>query len=151
MDQSFVCNYDIIELMFLFGRILNTIRSWLRSRSRRNFTLDVGTLHALERAAREEKRTPQDIARHLLNQRLDGLLLREQYLQRWDMLSQREQQVAALVCLGYTTRQISAWLGIRPETVKTYAESALAKFGVPNRKTLRVILRDWDFQDWEQG
>jgi DNA-binding NarL/FixJ family response regulator len=49
--------------------------------------------------------------------------------------------VAALICLGYTSRQIAYKLHRKPDTVKNYAKSILAKFDAPDRKMLRIMLR----------
>lgn len=107
------------------------------------------TLRTLKKIARQSRRSPEEMAEHFLNETLNDLWLREDCLRRWDRLTRREQQVAALICLGYTTRQIAARLSIRPETVKTYAESLLAKFAVRDRATLRQMLRNWDFREWD--
>lgn len=139
----------IIEQMYLYERIFNAICSWFRPRPPRNFTLEVETLRTLKRVARQSRRTPEEVAEQFLNETLYNLQMREEYLRRWDKLTPREQQVAALVCLGYTTRQIAARLGIRPETVKTYADCLLAKFAARDRKMLRLMLHDWDFSEWE--
>ncbi|MGZ9164486.1 MAG: LuxR C-terminal-related transcriptional regulator, partial [Anaerolineales bacterium] len=40
--------------------------------------------------------------------------------QRWSSLSHREQQVIALICLGYRNHEIAKILTIAPETVKTH-------------------------------
>ena len=48
-------------------------------------------------------------------------------------LSPRERQVTALICQGYTNRQIACRLTISPETVKSHASSILHKLGHPRR------------------
>jgi DNA-binding NarL/FixJ family response regulator len=139
----------MIEQMYLYERIFLAIRSWFRPRSPRNFTLEVETLRTLQHIARQSQRTPEEMAQGILGERLHELWLREENLRRWEKLTAREQQVAALICSGYTTRQIAARLKIRPETVKTYAEGMLAKFKVRDRKALRRMLQDWDFSAWD--
>jgi DNA-binding CsgD family transcriptional regulator len=67
---------------------------------------------------------------------------------RWYSLSPREQQVAALICLNYTSRQIAARLRISPETVKTHTRNLLSKFDLRTRVELRELLADWDFSAW---
>ena len=69
--------------------------------------------------------------------------------QRWQSLSPREQDVAALACLGYTNRQIGAFLSISPETVKTHLRNALVKFNLRTRSELHMLLKDWDFSAWD--
>jgi len=78
----------------------------------------------------------------------------EQYRQtgeleaRWDSLSEREQEVTALACMGYRNYEIAETLGISHETVKTHLQNIFTKFDIRSRKELRLALRDWRFDDW---
>jgi DNA-binding CsgD family transcriptional regulator len=67
---------------------------------------------------------------------------------KWESLSPREQDVAALTCLGYTNRQIAARLSLSPETIKTHVRNVLFKFDVNSKAELRHILANWDFSGW---
>ena len=67
---------------------------------------------------------------------------------RWQELSTREQQVAALVCQDLTNRQIAARLSISGETVKTHIRNVLFKFGLHSKEDLRRHLADWDVSTW---
>ncbi len=136
--------------MYLFQRILWTIRGWFRRKPATNFTLDVDTLRSLEFMAAQEQRTPEDIASQLLDEAMRNRQAQELIYQRWQMLSPREQEIAALICLNYTTRQIAAKLQISPETVKTHAEHVLLKLEVADRHALRALLSGWDFSDWDR-
>jgi DNA-binding CsgD family transcriptional regulator len=69
-------------------------------------------------------------------------------LDQWETLSPRERDVAALVCLGYTNKQIAARLHISPETVKSYLSNVLIKFNLHTRSELRLSLKHWDFSAW---
>ena len=66
-------------------------------------------------------------------------------MRHWQELSQRQQEVAALVCLGYTNAEIAEKLKISFETVKTHVSEILRKFNVRGRHQLRYILRRWNF------
>lgn len=136
--------------MYLYERIFRAIRNWFRPRPVRNFTLEVHTLHSLRRIAWQEDRTPEEVANQFLEEALSGLKFQEEKWQRWQKLTPREQEVTALICLCYTSRQIAARLFISPETVKTHAEHILAKFDASDRKTLRMMLSDWDFSGWDE-
>jgi len=68
---------------------------------------------------------------------------------RWTALSQREQEVTALTCLGYTNREIAEKLVISPDTVKTHLKNILYKFDLHRKDDLRMLLIDWDFESWE--
>lgn len=70
---------------------------------------------------------------------------------QWRSLSPREQDVAALTCLGYTNPQIAARLHISVETVKTHMRNTLVKFQLHSKAELRMILSDWDFSEWEHA
>lgn len=67
---------------------------------------------------------------------------------RWIQLSAREQQVTALVCLGYTNPQIAAALVISVDTAKSHVRNVMRKFGVHSRGELRMLLAHWDFSAW---
>jgi DNA-binding NarL/FixJ family response regulator len=57
--------------------------------------------------------------------------------QRLERLTRRERQVAALVCLGFTNRQIAHHLHISPETARFHFRAAAGKLGLRGRATLR--------------
>ncbi len=140
--------------MVAFQRIIHKIRQWLACRRpiRRttNFTLDVNTLRSLQTLAEHEQRTPEEIANQILGDAFRNHQAQWENFQRWQSLTPREQEITALICLNYTTRQIAAKLYISPETVKTHAEHILLKFGVPDRNTMRLMLNGWDFSGWDR-
>ncbi|MBL6983620.1 MAG: hypothetical protein ISR58_20755 [Anaerolineales bacterium] len=70
-------------------------------------------------------------------------------VQSWESLSERQQEVAALACLGNTNAEIAERLAISLETVKTHMKVILRKFKVRGRHQLRYILRKWDFSDFD--
>ena len=72
----------------------------------------------------------------------------EKNLEHWRLLSPREQQVTALVCLNHSNRQIAARLSISPRTVKTHVRNILHKFGVQSKDQLRSVLDEWEFSAW---
>ncbi len=135
--------------MYLYERIFRAIRNWFAPRRGGNFTLEVDTLHTLQRIARQEERTPEEVANQYLDDALRDLQSQEEHWRKWQSLTPREQEVAALICLHYTGRQIAAMLSISPETVKTHVEHILEKFDVTDRNALRRILNGWDFSQWE--
>ena len=106
-------------------------------------------IHSLEQLAADERRSAAEIAAALLTH---ALLQHRQpageSLALWQSLSAREQQIAALACMGYTNRQIAASLVLSHNTVKTHLRHALHKFGVRDRDELRQLLSGWDFAGW---
>lgn len=131
---------------------------WKRLLSRLGLRHDPGlhtcnldeTLHtALTNLAAREGRPEDEIAAALLATGLTQYQIKDELWQRWQSLSPREQQVGAMTCLGYTNRQIAAWLGISPETVKTHLRNTLYKFNLRSKPELRMMLDKWDFSKWE--
>lgn len=148
--------------MYPFQRILLSVRRairWVfgqpepdqpRGEPAANFTLDVQTLRSLEFLAEREQRTPEEIASHILDDALRSHQAQEENWLRWQTLSTREQEIAALICMNYTSRQVASRLHISPETVKSHVEHILFKFNAADRNALRMILFGWDFSAWDR-
>ena len=115
---------------------------------RLSFRADQEIIQSLQELAEREQRQAGEVAADLLSQALARRRLQGDLLERWEALSGREQQVAALICQGYTNRQIAARLGVSPDTVKIYVSNVLRKFGLGTRAELRQALSAWDFGDW---
>jgi two-component system response regulator NreC len=119
------------------------------SRPRRlKLDVDPETIASLHVLARHEQRTEKELAVELLQMALVQRGVADVYLQRWEELSPREQQITALVCLGYTNIQIAARLVLSQETVKTHVRNVLYKFNLRGKDELRRALADWDFSAW---
>jgi DNA-binding CsgD family transcriptional regulator len=69
---------------------------------------------------------------------------------RWHSLSPREQEVTALICLGYTNYEIAVRLGISHTTIKTHIRNILYKYQMHGKAELRIALEDWDFREWDR-
>jgi len=103
----------------------------------------------LSTIARHEGRPEDELLPDLLAAGLTQYRTVDELLPKWESLSPREQDVAALVCLGYTNNQIALRQGTSLQTIKTQMRSVLRKFGVENRHQLRMILAHWNFSAWE--
>lgn len=103
------------------------------------------TLHTL---AKHEGRSEQELIPDLLSAGLDQYRSIDKHWSNWESLSQREKEVAAFSCLGFTNRQIAARLSISPDTIKTHIRGVLKKFGLNSKDELRRILAGWDFSGW---
>ncbi|MEI7847018.1 MAG: LuxR C-terminal-related transcriptional regulator [Chloroflexota bacterium] len=99
--------------------------------------------------AQQEQRSPEELTEQLLSQALSQHDSANDLWQRWNSLSPREQQVAALTCLDYTNPQIAAILGLSVETIRTHSRNTQIKFNVNSKPALRVLLADWDFSKWD--
>ena len=116
--------------------------------SQRTFALDGELLVSLEQLAQYRGSTPRKVAADLLSRELQTVEVERETLQKWQSLTDREQEVAALVCLQLRTNQIAQQLQIAPETVRSHVHNLLGKMKLPNRIALRELLADWDFSSW---
>jgi two-component system, NarL family, nitrate/nitrite response regulator NarL len=139
-----------MELMELLNFLLQ--RLGLRRESEpRYYALDETLQVMLEEIAQQEQRPPEEIASRLLREGLQRRQIEGDLWLRWRSLSAREQEVAALACLGYTNKQIASQLGVSAETVKTHLHHALTKFNLRTRTELGLLLVDWDFSAWDRS
>jgi len=100
--------------------------------------------------AHSERRSMEDLQAELLSSALADRRTSAGLWQHWNLLTPREQQVLALVCLGYTNRQIAARLGLSAETVKTHVKYVLRKLAIHSKTDLRLLFSSWDFSEWEK-
>lgn len=133
--------------------VIRRLLQWLglvRVSNPRKYALDVSLHPMLESLAQEQQRSPDEMASDLLNEALSHRQVDADLANRWQSLSPREQQIAALTCLGYTNPQIAARLGIAMETVRTHTRNVQIKFNVNSKSDLRLLLSAWDFSDFDQ-
>ncbi len=116
--------------------------------TRLEFHADENLLQSLQTIAEREQRHTGEIASELLSSALARRQVDDSLLAHWGFLSAREQQVAALICLNFTNRQIAARLRITPETAKSHVRNVLRKFDLHSKAELRRALADWDFSTW---
>jgi len=113
----------------------------------RTFTLEDEVFQGLEHLSQREHQAPEKLANRLLSQAIweqqAGRVLERLY-----RLTRCEQEVAALICLGYTTQRIADRLVVSNGTIKGYAHHILEKFEVHSRDELRDLLAHWDFSEW---
>ncbi len=100
--------------------------------------------------SQHEGRPEDELIQDLLAAGLTQYYSFEDLWHKWETLSPREQDVAALVCLGYTNKEVGVRLSISPETVKTHLRNVLVKFGLQNRTELRLSMKTWDFTAWKK-
>jgi DNA-binding NarL/FixJ family response regulator len=135
--------------MSLWHRLLRLL-GYDASTERLSFSVDVRLIRSLHNLAEHERRPQGELAAELLSYALAQRDAAEAHLQCWHALSTREQQVTALVCLGFTNRQIASRLVLSPETVKSHVARVLLKFGLRTRADLRRVLAEWDFGAWRE-
>ena len=105
-----------------------------------------GPLHEI---AEQEQRSVEEIANAFLSHALEEYEHLDEKLAKWNSLSSREQEVAALACMGYTNQDIADKLFISPNTVKTHIRNIQQKFNVRSKEQLRQALGDWDFRAFD--
>lgn len=142
--------------MFYYNLSMSLLRRLLQSllgkkdteESTRVFLQDEELVAVIKDVAKQQKRAEEEVIADFTKVGLNQFLTQKDLQDRWAALSQREQQVAALVCLGYRNYQIAQALVIGPETVKSHLQRIYNKFGLHSSKELRFALKDWDFHDW---
>ena len=144
IEQMF---YIIDVEMKAWTRFLNFLGAG-RDPNTNSFELDESLRTILSDMARREQRPASEIQADLL---AEGLARRKKHAdlwQRWQTLSPRQQDVAALACLGYTNGQIAFQLKLSPDTVKGYMRQVLYKFHLNSKVEMRLALDGWDFSQW---
>src|SRR6266536_5384232 len=99
----------------------------------RTYEIDESLQVTLSTLAQHEGRPEHELIPDILAAGLSQYRSVDKLWHKWESLSPREQDVAALACLGYTNRQISARLVLSPETIKSHIRSVLQKFGVNSK------------------
>jgi DNA-binding CsgD family transcriptional regulator len=117
--------------------------------TQRQFELSESLQIWLEELAAQECRPVEEVTTDLIQQALELRQAASANLQRWRELSPRQQDIAALTCLGYTNQQIAIRLHLSPETIKTHLRAVLQKYGVKTKFELRQLLADLDFSAFE--
>jgi DNA-binding CsgD family transcriptional regulator len=103
----------------------------------RTYEINESLQVTLSTLAQHEGRPEHELFPDILAAGLSQYQSVEKNWPRWESLSPRERDIAALTCLGYT-----------PETIKTHVRNVLLKFGVKSKSELRHILTNWDFSGW---
>jgi DNA-binding CsgD family transcriptional regulator len=134
-------------LKVLVQRLLD--RLGMRPGDERLFALEDAMVDTVDALAEHEQRPADEILSDLLASGLAQHDLAQEAWQRWLALTPRQQQVAALICLDYTNRQIAARLGISAQTVKAHVRTILYQFRLHSKGELRMLLSRWDFSAWD--
>ena len=134
--------------MFL---LLSRLRRLLQKKEgfdSRIFGADQKLLAAIREAAQQQGRTEEEIWTDFVRSGHDRYLQTSGLEARWDALTEREQEVTALACMGCRNYEIADTLGISYETVKTHLQNIFTKFDIRSRRELRLALKDWRFEEW---
>ncbi len=115
----------------------------------RKFQVSESFQVTLTTLSQHDGRPEDELIHDLLAAGLTQYYSSDALLNQWETLSPRERDVAALVCLDYTNKEIAIRLHISPETVKSYLSNVLIKFTLRSRAELRITLKHWDFSAWD--
>ena len=140
--------FYIIYSMFLLPSRLRKLLQKNRDTDVRTFHADQELLAAIQEAAQEQGRTEEEVWIEFVKAGHDHYLQSSGLEARWDSLSEREQEVTALACMGYRNYEIAGALNISYETVKTHLQNIFTKFDIRSRKKLRLALKGWRFEEW---
>ena len=140
--------FYIIYGMFLLPSRLRKLLQKKKGSDLRTFGADQELLSAIREAAQEQGRSEEEVWLDFARAGHDQYLQSSELETCWDSLTEREQEVAALACMGYRNYEIAETLGISHETVKTHLQNIFTKFDIHSRKELRLALKDWNFADW---
>jgi DNA-binding CsgD family transcriptional regulator len=139
------------------GGMKNSLHSfvmrWMNRTSGRTklwvLQIDGELLDWLQDLADREQRSEAEVASEMLAFALLQRANADENLRIWRALSPREREVAALVSLGYTNKEIAARLVVSTETVKTHTQRILQKYRLKSKSDLRLALAQWDFSAWD--
>lgn len=102
----------------------------------------------LSTLAQHEGRPEHELLPDLLVAGLTEYSIQDELWEKWECLTPREQEVTALICLGYTTKQIASRWVVSEAGVKFHIHNVLKKFGLKNKTGLRHMWANWDFNAW---
>lgn len=134
--------------MFLLPSRLRKLLQKKREMKTRALHADQELLSAIQDAAQEQGRTEEEVWMDFVKAGHDQYVQASELEERWDTLTEREQEVTALACMGYRNYEIAETLGISHETVKSHLQNIFTKFDIRSRKELRLALKDWGFEEW---
>jgi len=134
--------------MFLLPPRLRKLLQKLKGSDSRAFHADQELLAVIQETAQEQGRTEEEVWMEFVRAGHDQYLQTSELEERWDTLTEREQEVTALACMGSRNYEIAETLNISHETVKTHMQNIFNKFNIRNRNELRRALKDWRFDEW---
>ena len=109
-----------------------------------------GNQYFLERFALTHNLPLSSLTFALLDAAIQELQSVSRALEVWYQLSARDAEYVALICLGYSNRQIAETLTVSENTVKSQVRNLLSKFNAENKGHLAYMLRLMDFSALEQ-
>jgi DNA-binding CsgD family transcriptional regulator len=131
--------------------IWRTLLSWIGLRSNsgsRKYEISESLRVSITTLANHEGRPEHELLPDILAAGLTQYSTKDRIWKKWESLTPREQEVTALVCLGFTNDEIAVHMGVTEGGVKFHLGNVYSKFNVKNRAKLRQKLAGWDFSAW---
>lgn len=114
----------------------------------RIFFSDQALVVTIRKLASQQGRSEDEVLTEITKAGWDFLFNKDVLLDCWDSLTDREQEVLALVCLGYRNHEVADILVISHETIKKHLQHIFQKFELRSVKELRHAWKDWSFKEW---
>lgn len=131
--------------------IWHTLLSWIGLRSNsgpRKYEIAEALQVSITTLANHEGRPEHELLPDILAAGLTQYSTNDKIWKKWESLTPREQEVTALVCLGFTNGQMAVRMGVTEAGVKFHLGNVYSKFKVKSRAKLRQKLTGWDFSGW---
>ena len=142
---------EVVTIISIMGKFLQRLlREMGLKRVKRRYHVNLRMAEYLESMALEQARDPEEIAVGLLAEGIAKHARIEQSFEYWGRLTPREQEVVALICLGYMNKEIGEKLGIATQTVKSHVSNILRRLDFNRRGEIQRLLMDWDFSEWDR-
>ncbi|MEM8861169.1 MAG: helix-turn-helix transcriptional regulator [Chloroflexota bacterium] len=98
--------------------------------------------------ARQEGRPEDEVAMEILKSGLERKRATNLSIHLLNELTDRELEVAALVCWGLNTAEIAGRLHITKSTARTHLSRIFVKLRVKHPAQIRDLLSWWDYSEW---
>lgn len=117
----------------------------------RIFFSDHELVMTVREVAKKQGRAEEEVLTEFAKAGRDLFFNEDSLVRCWESLTFREQEVLALVCLGYRNYEIASRLSVSHQTVKSHLQNIFYKFSLRSKKELRNALKDWQIQEWWQN
>lgn len=119
-----------------------------REQNRRVFSLDDQLAVTLTEIAKREQREEDQVFDDIFKAGLKHIKTGEdKYRDIFEKLPTLTQDITVLLCLDYSSYQISETLSVSYDTVRYHSKKIYKEFGL-DRAELRNALKHWDLAGW---
>ena len=139
--------------MSLLGRLLESLKSKITDEEPERSAIGYDRpfhlqLEEIRYLAEQEGKEEDEMVMELLQSGLERKLATNLSAALLNELTNRELEVAALICWGMNTPEIAERLVITRSTARTHINRVLVKLRVKHPAQVRELLSWWDFSEW---